>query len=495
MANLSILGGPEQQAKHLRDCYINSDAEKARQVMARKRIDLFNDNGSAQIDDMLNDVFANAKVRSLRKKFAELAAFQNLTKRIVREVSSVYSEPATRTVKSGKMLKNYRRLQRDLRLDRRMRLANQMVNLNNDVVLWFDIRDDRPYLRVVTPDVFWAICHPSDPTYLIGVMIDQAPPKGRAKTINTPAYFVMDDSEQFFLNEHCNEIPGSRKKHGLSRMPMLLVHRQEPSSTLLSPNPGKDIVAAHKALALVNTMMLKHQKSGTKQAVASGDLGDMAQGQPMDPEHVLQSPDGVSWQTLDLGANPDSYISVGRAIIKQIAANYGIPESVFDLSYQATSGFEIELKRTGLREVRRDQILDWRPVEEELALIMEEILSESSHPLAFNATGWSIDFGEVETPRDPMQMLGYWEKLRQMGLMNTVEMYVRLNPEADELQALAAIRDNAAIEAERVELYRRLNISPDTAADGSGGDGSAAPFNGSPKKTVEEIVEEVLGAA
>ncbi len=486
MADFSSLGGPGAQVKHLRECYIQSDAEKARQVAMRKRIDLFNDNGAAQIDDMLNEVFANEKVRSLRKKFAEIASFQNLTRRVIREVSSVYSEPATRMISSARMLVPYRRLQRDLRLDRRMRLGNQMLNLCNDIVLWFDLIESSPVLRVVTPDCFWAICHPADPTHLLGIMIDMAPPKGAPVTIDTPHYFVINDVEQFHLNQHAREIEGSRKSHGLSRMPMLLVHRQEPTSTLLSPNPGKDIIAAHKALALVNTMLLKHQKSGTKQAVASGDLGDMAHGQPMDPEHVLQSPDGVSWQTLDLGANPDSYISVGRAIIKQIAANYGIPESVFDLSYQATSGFEIELKRTGLREVRRDQILDWRPVEEDLAMVMEEVLSESSHELAFNASGWSIDFGEVETPREPMQMLAYWEKLRQMGLMNTVEMYMKLNPEATERMALDAIRANALVEAERVELYRALNIAPGTPADGSGQDGERAPFNGGDDDEDEE---------
>ena len=221
------------------------------------------------------------------------------------------------------------------------------------------------------------------------------------------------------------------------------------------------------AIALINTMMLKHQKSGTKQAVASGDLADMPIGQPMDEEHLLQAPEGVALSTLDLGADPDSYIKAGRSVIKQIAANYGIPESVFDLSYQATSGFEIELKRTGLREVRRDQIMDWRPVEQDLAEIMSESLAEHRHELAFNTLGWSIDFGEVETPQEPHSRLVYWEKLRQMGLMNTEQMYLALNPEAEEEDAEEAIANNAVVEARRVSLYRTLNISPSTPADGS----------------------------
>jgi hypothetical protein len=460
----------DAMTKHLREVYINSDAEKNRRDKTRMRIDLYNDKGAAQIRSMIDEIFRNTSVRDWQKKFAELASFQNLTKRVIREISAVYSEPATRSVRSERMNRVYRTLIRNVRMDRRMRLANQMVNLCNEAVLWFDLAMGKPVLRVVTPDNFWAVAHPNDPCELAALIFDKVPGKGVPVTVDTPFYLVVSDSEQFCLNQHGRLLPETRKPIGMSRMPMVLVHRVEPTTELLCPDPGNDIIAAHKAIALINTMMLKHQKSGTKQAYAAGDVGDMPMGQPMDEEHLLQAPEGVSLSTLDLGADPSSYITAARAVIKQIAANYGIPESVFDLSYQATSGFEIELKRTGLREVRRDQILDWRPVEFELSEIMSEALAESGNPLAFNTDGWSIDFGEVETPQDPMARLSYWEKLRQMGLMNTREMYMAMNPEASESEADAAIVLNAAVEAERVSLFRSLNMSPSTPADGSDGE-------------------------
>jgi len=457
----------DAMAKALRESYVFNDAEKKRRAKMRDRIDLYNGNGKRLIDAMVNDIFKNAKVRELRKKFVELAMFQNLTRRIVREISSVYAEPATRLVKSTRMNANYRRLQQDMRLDRRMRVANQMLNLCNEVVVWFDIRQDKPILRIVTPDNFWAVCHPNDPTHCVALIFDRAPTDRMVDSETTPHYQVVTDTETFSLNSRGRLLSSTRKDHGLTQMPMQLVHRTEPTTSLLDPHGGDDIISGHMALALVNTMMLKHQKSGTKQAYAAGDLGDMPQSQPMDEEHLLQAPEGVSLSTLDLGADPDSYIKAARSIIKQLAANYGIPESVFDLSYQATSGYEIELKRTGLREVRRDQILDWRPVERDLAKIMVEVLAEAESEYAFNIAGWSINFGEVETPQDPMQMLIYWEKRRQMGLMNSIEMLIQLNPEMDEKQAEEQLIANALVEAKRVELYRALNISPTTPADGS----------------------------
>ena len=105
----------DTMCKHLRESYILNDSEKARREKMRLRIDLYNDNGAEQINKMVDTIFNNSKVRSLRKKFIELANFQNLTKRIIREISSVYSEPADRRVESESMDERYQSLQRDMR--------------------------------------------------------------------------------------------------------------------------------------------------------------------------------------------------------------------------------------------------------------------------------------------------------------------------------------------------------------------------------------------
>ena len=47
---------------------------------------------------------------------------------------------------------------------------------------------------------------------------------------------------------------------------------------------GDDVVGVGAAAVLINLMLLKNQKSGNRQAYATGDLGDTPTGQPMDPE-------------------------------------------------------------------------------------------------------------------------------------------------------------------------------------------------------------------
>lgn len=454
-------------SRYLRDEYVFNEGEKTRQHKMLERLDFYHDRYERHIHQIADVIFRNDSVREWRKKFIEFALFQNVTRRIIREISAVYSEPAKRTI--GAANDRYQELQTAMRLDQRMRKANRYLNLCNQVLIWFRVRNGTPQLQVVPPSSFWAVCDPNDPEQAVAVIIDQSPPKSAPDT--EPHYLVMAEDAWFYLDARGHIVRNAFGEWGSVR-PWLLLHREEPDGRLLDPHSGSDLLHAHKAVALLNVMMLKHQKSGTRQAVASGDIGDMPRDQPMDEEHILQAPEGVAFSTLDLGADPANYINAARAVIKQVGANYGIPESVFDMSYQATSGFEIELKRTGLREVRSEQILAFRPTERALAEIMSTALTAVGHPLAFSmGRRWRIDFGDIETPADGMSKLLYWEKSRQMGLTNTAEMLMHLQPEITSTeQALERIRENAAIEAERVELQRALNISPSAPADGSNSD-------------------------
>jgi len=476
-------GGLDEIARRvLRDQHVANEAERIRQSKASDRIALYKDDADNLVSDLADKIFRNVKVRRWRKAFIEIALFQNITRRVVREVSAVYSEEATRRISSGQEV--YDELVRSIRQDRQMRKLNRYVTLCNESLLMFDVSEysGMPNLRVLPPSQFWAIVHPYEPTMPIAFVVRQSPVVANP-TPDMAHYMVIDGESHFKLNGRCEVIDGSRKPHGLSRIPAILVHRDEPDEgQVFDQSTGKDLIAAHLSLALINTMLLKQQKAGTKQAVAQGDMAEMASDQPMDEEHLLQVPDGVSVSVLDMGADPSNYIEAARFVIKQVAANWGMPESVFDLSYQATSGFEIELKRTALREVRRDQMLDYRPIEVELARLQAEVLQKARHPLAFSADGWRIDFGDVETPIDPMSKLAYWEKLRQMGLKNTLEMYMELNPEASEEDAYAALIENARVESVRVELLRALNIAPSATPDEPG---SAPEQNGEGREAMQ----------
>ena len=487
------IGDDSALFRTLRDQYLLSDEEEGRRKRMRRRKDLYRDRGYKHYDETLRRLFKNRVVLEERRKFIEFAVYQNLTRRVTREISSVYSEPAERKSSTGQ---RYRDLQAEVRMDRRMRMVNRYGNLQNNVLVWPDINAvNDPVVRVITQDKLWAIAHPDDHTLPVGYIIDKFPAAKNAKE-TMPHYLGIDGESFFKLDKHWRMIEGSREPHNVGFLPAILYSREENDESILDAWSGEDLVSAHLAIALLNILLVKHQRSGTKQAYATGDLSTTANNQPMDEEHLLQIGEGVTLNTLDLGANPENYIKAGRSVIKQVAANYGIPESVFDLSYQATSGFEIELKRAGLREVRRDQIADFRPFEQQLAKIQSAVLKAAGHPLSFEVTGWSINFGEIDVPQDPIQKLTYWEKKEQMDLANRIEMYLHENPELKPEAAAAAVERNRAMRVERMQDFQSSNSgafgpteseNPPTDREGNRLQNGADP--------ALEIVMEVLGGS
>jgi len=451
----------------LREKYIFNDEEKGRQTRSGNRLRLYKDKGRELVESMVEALFRNLKVRELRKEFVKYAMFQNVSKRIIREISMVYSSEALRTVSNKN--DSYQEVIRATKQDRKFRNVNRYVNLLNECLVWFDIREDEPIIRVITPDKFFAVSHPNDPTHHVASIISLET-NGIEVNESSPRWLVISDTEFFKLDSSGRMVSGSYLKHNLGIMPAVLVHREEPEDILLDSDSGEDLISAHLAVALLNTLMLKQSKSAEKVVAASGDLSTTPTNQPLDQEVVQSFGEGISLQTLDLGADPEGYIRAARSVIKQVAANYGIPESVFDLTYAASSGFEIELKRSQLMEVRQDQILDYRPVEREFAEIQSRVLTAAGHKLKFKTSGWMVNFGEVQPPRDPREMLTYFEKMRQMGLMNTADMYIRLNPEATFEQAEQALLANARVESSRVQLLRALNTSPSSTVDDPGQD-------------------------
>jgi hypothetical protein len=431
------------------------DAEKHRREEARRRLDLYKDRGSRHFEAAIDKAFKNNKNRQLRKDLLEFAEFQNITKRIVRETSTVYSEPAHRKIRQAN--ERYQRFQREALLDRRMRKANRLANLLNHALVIPDVVMGVPVMQLVTTDKFVPVPHPLHPTIPVAYIVDQFPTgmggAGMKPSDLDPHYLVITEHEYIKLDKNWRYVEHTYSAHGFGMMPALLLSKEEVEDGILDTDSGKDLISGHIAVALLNVMMLKHQKSGTKVPYASGDMSTTARGQTMDEEGLIEVGEGVMLSTLDMGADPRTYIDATRAVIKQLAANYGIPESVFDMSYQATSGYEIRLKRTGLLELRRDQILDFRPFEAKLAELWSKVLSAAASEWAYNPSGWSIAFGDVDAPDAPLDKLTYWEKLEQLGLANRVEMYLDMNPEATEDEAKAAIAANLGM---RIDHMRRM---------------------------------------
>jgi len=78
--------------------HLSNAGELRRRKDAELRLDFYDDRSADQIEADVRSLFKNARVRDWRLDLIPFAEFQNLTRRVVNEISTVYSEPATRTI-------------------------------------------------------------------------------------------------------------------------------------------------------------------------------------------------------------------------------------------------------------------------------------------------------------------------------------------------------------------------------------------------------------
>lgn len=472
---------------------VGSKAEAERQERARWRTELYTDGGEKQLLDMVQCVFSNPEVQQLRKAWVPFARFNNVTRRIVHELSTIYRSPAVRTVSARP--ERYLELQRLVRKDQVMRHVNRMLNLHRRLLVGFRTRrgDRRPVLDVVLPENFWVLAHPLDPSQPVAFIMRQRGDGPRVK--ETDPFFVMwTDHEVCKLDQKGRVIESTIREHGLARMPWLIV-RAEPEGALMDDTIGEDIVAAHRSVWLQMVQLLKESKSLVHQTVLQGDLSTAVRDQAQDTERDLVLPEGVTATSLDRGVDLQQYIAVAREIIDVCGTNHGIAPALMRHE-GASSGFEIELRRLGIRERRLEQLPIYWELERELAEIEAMVCAKDRPDLAFSVEGWRIDFPEPEVPLSPMEQDTVFETRRRLGLTDTIEELIRRNPDLDEDGAWTLLEKRVENELRRNILMRPLQeISGSLGADTPDGeapqDGSQEARGGRPK--LDRDTAETIG--
>jgi len=453
-----------QALQYLKRNYLFDRAEQNRREIHRIRQMLYRDGGDGILMQDIDAFFEDPRVKELRKRFVSIAKHNNVSKRLVNEVSTVYSRPARRKVNGAFNDSQYQRFLRATRHDQVMRRSNRFTNLHRQTLLGFRVRrhDRMPQSMVVTPDRFWAVCHPLDSTRLIAVIIDIETRTCEA-SIQSPSFVIWTDFETAQLTSDGTLVEGTYKEHGLGLMPWLLVSMEPPMDSLLDIEDGSDLSAGHRSVWFQNILLLKESKSLNNQTYLSGDLQDTPTGQSADPEIPAVIGEDVQVQSVDSGVDLAQFRENGDHIYQGLAANWGIPPSV--LSQEgATSGFEIELRRIGIRERRVEQVPIFRDVERDFAIIQSTVLQREAPEWSFLTDGWRIDFGETETPQDRSQRLTDFRQERELGLTNTLEMIQEQNPDLSPLDAAMVLRRNIEIETMRIQAMQeqqRMNQGPD----------------------------------
>lgn len=445
-------------ASYLKTHYLNARPEEQRREKAARRQRFYLSGGDADMAKFIAGVIKDPRVRNKRLEWIEHAKFNNVLRRIVHELATVYSEPASRTVSDPASNLRYQELQRRCRQHEVMLRANRLALLHRNIVIGPRIRDVNgsvdPVLDVVTPDNFYAVAHPLDPLALVALVFDLRMTLV-ASTARTPRYVVWTAREMFQLDYAGNVLDDSVVEHAYGRIPWILFSLEPPNGTLLDTTSGDDLEAAHRAVWLMSVLLLKESKSATKQHVLFGDVSRLTRDQAADTDVPIEGGEGTSIQTIDNSMDLSMFVDTARSIYETAAANYGLPPSL--LKHDGVQSAEArELVRIPLREIRLQQQIPFRDLERELAELQSMVVGPAIPELAFNTAGWSIDFADPQTPLGTKEALEVFKQERQLGLTSTKAEILRRNPDLTEEQADKLLQRFVDDEVERNVRMRPL---------------------------------------
>lgn len=449
------------------------------------RLRLYRDDARKDFEQAIDTIFDHPEVREQRRRLLAVCMEHNVTRRIVDEVASLYNQPAVRKLRDAGQDQRFHVDERRLSLHEIWQEAHRLCWLCNEVLIWQYIGvDDKPQLRVVTPDAFDAVPDPRDALAAAGVLVDCAPQTmltGSAKS-RLSHHELWDDTYRYLINQSGQLVDAAGNptmepiEHGLGRIPGTIIHRRLPTERILDSRPGRDIVSAHLGVAVLNVMTMRLAKSqGEQQPILKGPLANMATGQAMDGERPIALPPEVTAEMLNAVTSPDHYIATKREKLAAVAQSYGMSyEQMTYGSAAETSGKAYQARRAKLIELRDEQRR--RAVPNEAAV---------TDLMGYASEGQSIDFSEQALPLDADEEVNLLDKKMRMGLDSPVSYIQRKNQDLTREQALAVITGNLSDFALVVRQARALNMPADADAtqpgrspEENGADNSRTPPEG-----------------
>ncbi len=429
------------------------DAEKARMDEAEDRLSLYMDDYEAIIQAEMEAIFSKDTYDKLKDKVNQS---QNVLKRIINEISTIYKEEAKRTIEPKS--DRYDELKKELNLDLKMRRANRFTNLLNECLIKVDVRDGKIVHDFITPHICSVIQDDKDPTKARAIIYQMTWVDTRYKT-DIEYHYWDDDGNYFIFDKHWvikeviydgNSPYKDKDRKGKFILPFVVFHRQEPLCNFWDQDSGRDLYNAATTIGVKMTLFDDYFHTASfKQIYMIGDAAKMPQDQRKDPLTIMTVPpgEGAAIGTLDIQANLMDMKQAVMFGITSIMNNYGISSDQWTLSFTELSGVALRIRMQPLEEIRREQIPLYRDYERDLfektRMVNNAWASTMGWKKIPDKSTFAVDFGDVTFPEDAMQRFGYRTKLMQSGLISLGQYYQDFNPDIkDEEEAEKKIIEN-----------------------------------------------------
>lgn len=464
-------------------------AEDDRMDEAENRLSLYMDDYEAIIQSEMSAIFSKDTYDKLKDKVNQS---QNVLKRIINEISTIYKAEAKRTldIKSPR----YDELQKELNLDLKMRRANRFTNLLNECLIKIGVRDGKIVHDFITPHICSVIQDDKDPTRAKAIIYQMTWVDTKTKA-EIDYHYWSDEGDYFIFNKNWkikeviyegNSPYKDPQRKGKFILPFVVFHRQEPLCNFWDQDSGRDLYNAATTIGVKMTLFDDYFHTASfKQIYMIGDASKIPQDQRKDPNTILTVPadSGAAIGTLDIQVNLEDLKQAVMFGITSIMNNYGISSDQWTLSFTELSGVALRIRMQPLEEIRLEQIPLYRGYERELfektRMVNNAWASKMKWKKIPEQSKFAVDFGDVTFPEDALQRFGYRTKLMQSGLISLGQYYQDFNPDIkDEKEAEKLIVDNLKNLQEIRVKYPELDVFLNTifkvteSSEKTGGEGS-----------------------
>ena len=439
-------------------------AEDQRRLESERRQDAYQDDYRDRLEARITETFTGANAEELCKV---LDTTNNPLKRIVNEVSVLYTKRPARKLASPEATKLYRQILKRAGDGVVMPRLNRMANLHNTVLVYVRPAYDSLTMRLILPQDATVWPDPDDPTMPLCVEFRECDP---AAPNAKPVYHQFDrrpgSAGYRKFNEQGKQIGATLPPQYFDGdrpiIPIVAFHREWPDASFWDSTSGDDLYELTIMVGMWETW-INHliRTDSFRQKYATGEV-DVSVPQEGGPNAMLsvRPLQGGSVNVGEFSSQAD-WNGLGGQIkrkLENVLNNVGLVLPDTRTSGDPTSGFALVVRSQGLIKIQRAQIPSYERSEVSLYRVVAAVSNFEALNPAFphyeaaqlppvNEAEPEVSYADVEslqTVEERAAALANAEVEIRLGVSSPITVYMGMHPEATEEEARAAIAKNKA---------------------------------------------------
>ena len=422
------------------------NAENARKDAASLKLDFFND---AQAEHILSDIQS-------RYKWPEklIPVSVNVVKKIVRALSMVYLQDATRDVDGTEQDQAiFSTIEDEAGLPTKMKQANRYAKLLGTILLRPLWRNGKIDLDILTPDILDVTTgdSPEDIRSVLVTLYDESGDAGQLR------YSLWTAEEYCLLDCRGNVLLSEPNPYGV--IPFVPVWNSPPTEDFWQPG-ANDLMMIQTAISqrltdLMYTLQFQGFGVGYVRGVSSDEVLTVGPGSMM----TLPKDGDVGFATPN--APTEASLDAIEFLAKYAAVTNGLPAGTMSADPTEESGIAKIVGNRELEELRRDDIANFAKVEAQLFDLFRIVWNFHNPGNQISDTAsLVVDFYDPKPSTSTLDQLKEWSGLIDLGLMSPVDALMERNPDLTRDMAKARLLEIAEENKEFSPYQTNLTAYP-----------------------------------